>query len=195
MKVKILIALAVLVGAGASAAVVGALPTSRDRRVERFNHMSNLGTPVAVSERNADILQNGGGEPALNELGTRAGQTFYVSPGAAGGSCYSIGPTSTRGLAMLACLKPGQFPSADAPILDMSGVSADSQTRSITFLELGGVAADGVASVALIDTHGAVHSAPVSENIYYADIPHVEAKALVAIDGDGQQIYRRPIGN
>lgn len=200
MKAKILISLMVLVVAGAiSAAIaVGALQTPESTSgssPQRYDHVSNVGTPVPVSPRTADILVNGAGKPVLNHLGTRAGMTYYAGPGATGGKCYAIGPANTGGIAVLSCLDPvAPFPSEDAPILDMSGMAGDPGTHSVTFLELSGFAADGVAKVGLIDVNGVLHGAEVRDNIYYADLPQVPARALVAVDGSGQEIFRRPLG-
>ena len=110
--------------------------------------------------------------------------------------CYAIGPVETGGIAALACLRPpAEFPSAEAPILDMSGIAGDLQTHSTTFLELSGLAADGVARVGLIGADGVLQDTEVQENIYYADLPQIEAKALVAFDPSGQEIFRRSFGN
>ena len=77
----------------------------------------------------------------------------------------------------------------------MSGISGDPQTHSTTFLELSGLAADGVARVGLIGADGVLHDTEVQGNIYYANPPRIEAKALVAFDGSGQEIFRRSFGN
>jgi hypothetical protein len=146
VRQKILIALVTVIAALSAAAIGVATAGRTTESVQRYDHLSNSGVPVFVSERNADILRGGGGEPVLNRLGTRAGVTFYAGRSAAGGPCYATGPVETGGIGVLACLRPpAEFPSADAPILDMSGISGDPQTHSITFLELSGFAADGVA--------------------------------------------------
>jgi hypothetical protein len=161
-----------------------------------YDHISNMGTPVAVSERNANILSGGGGQPVLNRLGTRSGVAFYAGRSISGGPCYAVGPVETGGLGVLSCLPlSASFPSHDLPILDMSGISGDARTHSMTFLELSGFAADGVARVGLVGVDGAVHEADVRDNIYHADIPRFQARTLIALDASGQEVFRRSLSN
>ena len=166
MRRKILIAVATVIAALSAAAIAVAMGGRTTESAQQYDHLSNSGIPVDVSERNADILRGGGGEPVLNRLGTRNRLSFYEVRGAGGGSCYAVGPVETGGLAVLACLRPpAPFPSADAPILDLSGISANPQSHSITFLELSGLAEDGVASVVLFGADGVLHDTEVRDNI------------------------------
>jgi hypothetical protein len=197
MKAKILIASGTLAVVATSAATAGVLMASgpSTNPAQRYDHLSNVGTPVVVSRRNADILVNGAGKPVLNHLGTRDGMMFYAGPGSAGGQCYALGAAKTGGIVVLGCLDPAApFPSKDVPILDMSGIAGDPRTHTVTLLELSGFAADGVATVGLIDVNGVLHSAEVRENIYYANLPQVQARALVAVDLSGKEIFRRALG-
>ena len=196
MRQKILIALVTVIAALSAAAIGVATAGRTTESVQRYDHLSNNGVPVFVSERNADILRGGGGEPVLNRLGTRGGLTFSVGRGESGWPCYAVGPVETGGIGALYCLRPpANFPSADTPILDMSGISGDPQTHSTTFLELSGFAADGVARVGVIGADGVLHDAEVRDNIYYADLPRFQARALIALDASGQEIFRRSLGN
>lgn len=194
MRQKVLFSLVTVVVALSAATIAVAIGRTTESP-QQYDHLTNSGIPVAVSERNASILRDGGGEPVLNRLGTRAGVAFYAGRGATGGPCYAIGPVETGGIAALACLRPPtQFPSADTPILNLSGISANPQAHSITFLGLSGLAADGVARVGLIGADGVLHDTEVQDNIYYADLPQIEAKALVAFDPSGQEIFRHSFG-
>jgi hypothetical protein len=196
VRLKILIALAAVV-AVLSAAAIGVATAGRTTGyAQRYDRLSNEGTPVAVSERNANILVGGGGEPVLNRLGTRGHTTFYLGRGTSGAPCYAVGPVETGGIGVLSCLRsPASFPSPDAPILDMSGISGDPHAHSITYLELSGFAADGVARVGLVGADGVLHDAEVQDNIYYADLPRFQARALIASDPSGQEIFRRSFGD
>ena len=144
MRPKILIALSAVIASLSAAAVIGVTAGRTTESAQRYDHLSNNGVPVAVSERNANILRGGGGEPVLNRLGTRGGLTFSAGRGESGWPCYAVGPVETGGIGALYCLRPpANFPSADTPILDMSGISTDTHTGASTFLELSGFAADG----------------------------------------------------
>jgi hypothetical protein len=196
VRKKILIALVTIIAALSAAAIGVATAGRTTESAQRYDHISNNGVPVAVSERNANILRGGGGEPVLNRLGTRGGLTFYTGRGDSGGPCYAVGPVETGGIGALACLRPpAHFPSSDAPILDMSGISSDPGTGSTTFLGLSGFAADGVARVGVIGADGVLHDAEVRDNIYYADLPQFQASALIALDASGHEVFRRPVGN
>lgn len=192
MRQKILIAVATGIAALGAAAIGVATAGRATESAQRYDHLANNGVPVVVSERNADILRSGGGEPVLNRLAVRGGLTFYAGRGDTGGPCYALGPVETGGVGALACLRPpASFPSPDAPILDMSGASIDPRTGSTTFLGLSGFAADGVASVGVIGADGVLHDAEVRDNVYYADLPRLQAKALIAVDASGEEIFRR----
>ena len=54
-----------------------------------------------------------------------------------------------------------------------------------------GLAGQGVARVGLVDAHGEVHSVPVEGRVYQlADLPHRPWIALVALDSEGNEVYR-----
>ena len=77
----------------------------------------------------------------------------------------------------------------------MSGISGNPQAHSLTYLELSGFAADGVSRVGLVGADGVLHDAEVQDNIYYADVPRFQARALIAFDPSGQEIFRRSFGD
>jgi hypothetical protein len=198
MKGRTTIALAGLGAGVVSAVVVGGFAIAGGDKpaapAYTFDHISNSGSPVDVSASNAETLRGGGGQASLRRLATRNGTVFYTAPGATGGLCYAKGPENTGGIALLGCPNAKEvfsFPSREKPILEMSGGVIDSTDGSVHLLELSGFAADGVAKVGLIDVNGVIHSVNVSDNVYDLALPNVEAKAVVALDGTGREIYRR----
>jgi hypothetical protein len=73
----------------------------------------------------------------------------------------------------------------------MSASTFDMKTRSARYLDLSGFAADGVASVGVIDRDGILHSAKVIDNVYHSDLDRPEVRALIALDDSGGEIFRR----
>jgi hypothetical protein len=68
----------------------------------------------------------------------------------------------------------------------------ESRTGSLRFLELAGLAADGVNRVGVIDKNGVLHTAEVVDNIYYGELPSsVSVAAIVALDSNGNEVFRK----
>ena len=197
---KLLAGAVTLAAGGISAAVVGAVSVAGGggRADPPFDYISNAGVPVRnLAETDARTLVSGGGKPELHLLGKRGVRAFYTAPGRAGGRCFATGSLASGRIGVLACPSPNapegtpDFPSKEQPILDMSPAVLDPATDEIHHFWLAGFAADGVAKVAIIDSDGVVHAARVSNNIYFAELPRVKERALIAVDTNGLEVYRR----
>jgi hypothetical protein len=84
------------------------------------------------------------------------------------------------------------FPSADMPILDVSIVSVEDGAPR--FLRVAGLAADGVAGIAILDASGQqVQTIPVVSNVYATDtvVPRAGIR-IAALDAQGAVIARVP---
>lgn len=153
---------------------------------------STQGTPVATSDTSfahlssfADALQQLGVPSTLHLLGTRDGISFYVARRADGKYCFAVESAARRGVGCdLGTPAGAVFPSPERPIFDFSRFSHGAR--------LVGFAADGVASVALVDASGAViASAPVIDNFYAEASPPPGAAGIEALDAHGTVVYRR----
>jgi hypothetical protein len=119
-------------------------------------------------------------------LGTRDGVSFYASKRADGGFCLAVDVDHNGSGSMLACLPPDLV--ANRPILGVPVFASDAR--------LAGVAADGVARVALLAADGSeIASAPVVDNLYVDnDLPHVLPASIAAYDAAGNVLYERAFG-
>ena len=153
---------------------------------------STRGTPVSASETPftrvsgfADALPELGVPSTLRQLATRDGISFYVARRPDGKYCFAVDAASHKGLGCDMGSPAGAFfPSPQRPIFDFSRFSHGAR--------LVGFAADGVATVALIDASGAViASAPVIDNVYADASPPPGAAGVEALDARGTVVYRR----
>ncbi len=164
-----------------------------------FDRFSAPGTPVVnLSTHDAETLTSGGGKPELSRITTRGGTAFYTAPASSSGLCFARGSVATGHLSVLACPRPGvgtspmDFPSDPAPVLDMSAsIGSIRAGEGRRLLDLTGFAADGVARVGMIDINGELHDTLVDDNVYYAKMPDVTVKAIVAFDSMGREVYHQ----
>jgi hypothetical protein len=87
----------------------------------------------------------------------------------------------------------GRFPDPENPVMVIArgGFFPGTQWRSYDSFQ--GVAADGVASVGVVDARDrVVPMAQVRRNAFFADRPTDRVKAVVALDADGEVIWRSP---
>jgi hypothetical protein len=105
----------------------------------------------------------------MQSLGTVNGMTFYATRNAAGDFCLAVDHTTGVGKGVLCDYNTDNFPSADI--------------KAISFPKtLLGVAADGVATVALLDTNGnVIDSTPVINNLFASDIQPGQQPATAAV--------------
>lgn len=94
-------------------------------------------------------------------------------------------------LGVIVCRKAAPyFPSREMPLFDFSMVGMDRVDAEMHYIRVEGVAADGVASVGLLDRNGAtVERLPASGNIYGAEsLPTRTGVRLVALDASGNVV-------
>lgn len=190
------------------ASVVVAAPALalREQIVDLFRFSNGGETPKAedLSQlQRLPLLRGGNVEPRL--LAERDGIRFFVGPPPADGSCHGLAlVTDRRTFGLLRCsAQNGRtenaapvFPSARLPIADFSSPepreSADGRGVSLSFVA--GFAADGVASVSLVDEDGTIKATiPVHDNVYATREPAGRYTAIVARAGDGRVLYRRDL--
>ena len=142
---------------------------------------------IAPGERRA--LDATGATGAARFLGARGSTAFYRVAGAGSKSCFAFG-RSGAGATFTAIACPSDFPNADNPILDQSGLQVDLATGQVHVTMLRGVASDAVTRVGVVDAAGQLHATPVRNNLYLLEhVPAGADKAIVAFDASGAQIF------
>lgn len=197
MRSRLIVAAAAVLAGLAVAIIVAAISiagTGGESSTQTFDHISNLGVRVPdLSPRVQSVLQDGGAEAVLTLIGNRENIAFYTAPGDGGGLCYAVGPEATGGIMAIGCPNDNQraldFPSDANPILDFSPVEVSGE--STTLMELDGFAADGVSKVGLVTTSGTTHWAAVRGNLYHLAVPASPARAIIAADASGAEVYHR----
>jgi hypothetical protein len=121
-------------------------------------------------------------------LGTIGGRSIY-RVGDSAHPCYGAGNAGASWpLGVIVCRNAAPyFPSREMPLFDFSMVGMDRGDAEIHYIRVEGVAADGVASVALLECSGAtVERMPVHGNVYGAEsLPTRSGVRLVALDASG----------
>jgi len=120
----------------------------------------------------------------MQYLGTLNGAAFYATRNADGHFCIAIDHVSQRYDKGFGCdMNADGFPSADHQVLAFPPVRG-----------LQGVAADGVATVELLDASGvAVASAPVTNNLFESDTaPSGQPAFVVTLDKSGNVTSKHP---
>lgn len=152
--------------------------------------ISNSGTTVSTSnvlpgqatlDQAMQELKVGG---TMQYLGTVNGAAFYATRNADGHFCIAIDHVAQRYDKGFGCdLNADGFPSADHQVLAFPPVQG-----------LQGVAADGVATVELLDAGGdVIASAPVTNNLFESTAaPTGQPAFLVTLDANGNVTSRQP---
>ena len=175
----------------------GTTPLSPAER-RSLSRVSARGTPfpLPVHDRFVRSLIAGGYERTAVLLATRAGRRYFRLPLTNGKSAFGTGrPGLSSGVGMIVGGGTPRFPSADNPLLDMSTVGATTANRTMRFLHVGGIAADGVARVVVKDREGrGLLWLPVRDNVYDSGATAVPAGAvqLDAQDAKGRTVARAP---
>jgi hypothetical protein len=148
------------------------------------------------------------GVASINQIANRSGRSFFVINRLNGAQCFATGTQGgvREGLdvSVLSILGTvdcpsgkDAFPSQVSPVLDMSVFHGDLAARTgvgTSFVSrLTGFAADGIATVAVVDTTGVQRvSSPVIDNVYVAtDLPPFAPQAIVAYDATGKEVWRQ----
>jgi hypothetical protein len=176
-----------------SLAVVVAVPAvAFAGRIGDLLGISNGGTTVSTSDvlPGADKLDQAMQElkvgGTMQYLGMLNGTSFYATRNADGHFCLAIDHVAAQYEKGFGCdLNADGFPSADVQVLAFPPVG-----------RLQGVAADGVATVELLDASGnVIASTPVTNNLFESDasIPDGEAASIVTLDANGNVTSTRPL--
>jgi hypothetical protein len=157
---------------------------------DRLLGISNGGTSVPTSSvlpgqsQLDDALRELEVGDTMQELGTVDGVRIYAARNAAGHICVAIDHVAaTYEKGVLCDLNDPGFPSADEQVLTFPG-------------QLQGIAADGVATVELVDAHGAVlDSTPVVHNLFASPtrLGLGAASYVVALAADGSVLARQKL--
>lgn len=185
--------------AGGVYAAHGSATTKHDAVIKRLATapLPPLGTPITLTGQAQSAMQHTGatGQPYFIE--THGGRSFYRLTNPNGESCFGSGPdranpanTYTLGVAMCS----NEFPSTTTPVLDMS-VYDWLQNGEAHLYRIEGVAATGVATIAYLDTTGAVAaSVPVVNNIYTSsNVPSAALSQIEALDSNGSVVWTEPL--
>lgn len=188
-------------GCGSGTSSEQANPSFSSDEPAPLDRVSNRGTPFSapVDHRLVDQLQATKMGRALEDiflLATRGDRAYYRM----GAECYAVGRASSATFAPgnISCLP--QFPSPARPIVDFTvfgstaGPDERPQPQNMTVHTSQGVAADGVAKVALVDPDGqVVAETPVLDNVYSFDpAPAGKATKLVAYSATGEVVFSQP---
>lgn len=179
----------VIATTGFSMAIDGSPSTSQS-----LSGVSNAGTPVNMTQDAEEALERIGVAGSVALLASRGPDAFYRITDSARGTCYGIGRSSfspvTRASRLGVVFCPSQFPSAERPVLNMS-VSSEVLGQAPRFTRVEGFAADGVVSVSVTDSSGAIVSTvPITNNVFrLAHLPDRPMTGLLAFDGGGNIVY------
>jgi hypothetical protein len=143
-----------------------------------------VGVPESISVEHISIL------------GTRGDRSFYRLSD----HCYGSGPASPTNhvFGQISCTPA--FPSPAVPVQDgtvfgsSAGPDERPQPRTMTVHASHGIAADGVAKVALVDADGqVVAETAVRDNIYSFDrVPAGNVTKVVAYGTTGEVVFSQP---
>jgi hypothetical protein len=158
--------------------------------------ISNAGDPnVALAAPERAELQHGAIDPmTVRLLGARAGVSLFVAKRRDGGPCYissmSHGKASSE-FGAIACFSSSSvFPSADAPILDVSPLRLAPGATSPEVETLVGFAADDVAAIKLIGADGSTVTVPVVQNVYVKRLTApIHVTAISAVSDAGGEVF------
>lgn len=164
-----------------------------------LERISTPGAPVPVSSlsaRDLFVLHSVRAVGHVRRIGISGEVAYYLADGEDGGTCVLSGWAGNHEVRFgsAGCQAAGAFPSDELPIFDRSGFRQEIGSPDVHLDALGGVAADGVASVGVVDPSGEYVSAPVRGNVYWMrPAGDVEARELVAKDRSGRIVYSFPL--
>jgi hypothetical protein len=195
LKVGIALCGLLIVGAalGASQTLSGGAKSSPSS----FSRVSGVGTPLALPPGDQRTLRlRQGGFTAIETIGVYNERAFYRLETKSGKACYGTGTiTAAWPLGMIKCSNgDSAFPSEQEPVLDSSIVGLDRGEAGLPhFIQIRGVAADGVATIAVRDAAGmTIASVPVTNNTYWLDRPPPGSATLAALDASGNVLATIP---
>ncbi len=201
-----LIAVAFVTGCGSGVSSEQADPSYQSNEPAPLDRVSNRGTPFSSllprDEQALTRMRGGVGVPEsisaedVSILATRGDRSFYRLSD----NCYGTGPASPtkQVFGQVGCTD--NFPSAERPVLDFTvfgstaGPDERPQPQTMTVHTSQGIAADGVAKVALVDADGHVAAETlVLDNIYRFDrVPAGNVTRVVAYSATGEVVFSMP---
>jgi hypothetical protein len=201
-----LIAVVLATGCGSAVSSEQADPAYQSNEPAPLDRVSNRGTPFSSllprDEQALSRMRGGVGVPEsisvehISILGTRGNRSFYRLSD----HCYGSGPASPTNhvFGQISCTPA--FPSPAVPVQDgtvfgsSAGRDQRPQPRTLTVHASHGIAADGVAKVALLDADGQiVAETSVRDNIYSFDpAPAGNATKVVAYSATGEVVFSQP---
>jgi hypothetical protein len=189
----------VLTGCGSAQSPEGPSAQPPPADLPGLNRVSNPGVPYhAILPRDEFVLQrlaeDGRGIGRILIMGRRGGRAFYRIDA----ECFATGPASPKveTFSQISCTTA--FPSAVHPVLDFtifhSPGASDERPTKLIVSRSAGVAADGVAKVALVDEAGdVVAETAVVDNTYIFDpSPPGENLRIAAFSETGERIFEQP---
>lgn len=201
-----LIAVALFTGCGSGVSSEQADPGYQSNEPAPLDRVSNRGTPFSSllprDEQALSRMRGGVGVPEsisaddVSILGTRGDRSFYRL----GDHCYGSGPASPTNYVFGEIRCTPAFPSRARPVLDSTvfgstaGPDERPQPQTMTVHWSQGIAADGVAKIALVDADGqVVAETPVLDNIYrFGPVPAGNATKVVAYSATGEVLFSMP---
>jgi hypothetical protein len=185
---------ALLVLAAVAVGVAAAFVALRDGDEDSgLAAMSNRGTPIemAIPER-----LGAGGRMAREAIliAERGGIRFLRLPRTDGSSCWATGERRSGfwNLTGFRC-ETGftRFPDPKLPVMVVGGYRVLPGTQFIVYDYLAGFAADGVKRVGVIDAQDRlIPVTAVLGNLFFTPRPPDRVKAIAALDGAGEIIWR-----
>jgi hypothetical protein len=201
-----LIAVALFTGCGSGVSSEQADPGYQSNEPAPLDRVSNRGTPFSSllprDEQALSRMRGGVGVPErisaedVSILGTRGDRSFYRLSD----HCYGSGPASPTNHVFGQVQCAPAFPSRVRPVLDQTvygstaGPDERPQPHTMTVHMSQGIAADGVAKIALVDADGhVVAETPVLDNIYrFERVPAGNATKVVAYSATGEVVFSMP---
>jgi hypothetical protein len=187
MSKRMLLALVLLCGLGASAAVVVAVRAAHGSSRAGLFRVSNHGERIPAGRAARQAFR----AESVRLLALRDGRAFYELD-TADGRCFAVGSASNLGdPGGEVCPRGAPFPSGLRPTLDFSIYEGQTSNRDeMRLFRIEGFAADGVAAVGVMNRAG--HLAwrvPVASNVYeLGRVPPGLTGAIVALDAGGSVI-------
>lgn len=207
MRVTVaLIAVALLTGCGSGVSSEQADPGHQSNEPASLDRVSNRGTPFSSllprDEQALSRMRGGVGVPEsisvddFSILGTRGDRSFYRLSD----HCYGSGPASPTNYVLGEIQCSPAFPSRGRPVLDSTvfgstaGPGERPQRQTMTVHASQGIAADGVAKIALVDPNGhVVAETPVLDNIYrFERVPAGNVTRVLAYSATGEVVFSTP---
>lgn len=129
----------------------------------------------------------------LRLLAVRDGISFYVLDRSNGHRCYALGPDLPgHRFGEVSCGGPADvFPSPQQPVFDLSIDGANAPSEPMHVIQLRGIAADGIAAVAVLGSDGQLYGkTTVSDNVFVGgELPPAADGPLLAYDATGKTVW------